>query len=208
MTEQKASPLLTLPPELRNIIWHCLLVQTRDESSRPPDRFCASVLRTCKQIHYEGTEILYGENVFLAHPSLLATLPSFLLRSKPNRICLPPVTTPRLTNIIRRYFIHVRLDTDPRFSRSQVEESFSGAEELEIEVFQAMYGSCDFSVLNLFEGVRGVGKAVVQGSVGDGRYADWLARCMMSEPGSTVPAYSEKYIGGSKVWSAWQHGNR
>lgn len=71
-----------------------------------------------------------------------------------------------------------------------------------------MYGSCDFSVLTLFESVRGVGKAVVQGSVGDGKYADWLARCMMSEPGAEVSPYSEQYIGGSKAWDAWQHGHR
>ena len=110
--------------------------------------------------------------------------------------------------MIRRYYIHVRLDIDPRFTRMQAEESFSGVEELEIEVFQAMYGSCDFSVLKLFEGVRGVGKAVVQGSVGDGKYAEFLARSMMSAPGQEIPAFSEEYIGGNKAWDAWQHGNR
>ncbi|KAH9845192.1 hypothetical protein Tdes44962_MAKER06766 [Teratosphaeria destructans] len=105
--------------------------------------------------------------------------------------------------MIRRYYIHVRLDTDPRFSRSQVQESFDGVDELEIEVFQSMYGSCDFGNLKSFESVRGVGKAVVQGSVGDGKYADWLSRAMMSEPGTNLEPYSERYIGGSKAWDAW-----
>ena len=54
--------------------------------------------------------------------------------------------------LIRRYYIFVRLDTDPRFSSSLVEESFNGCDELYIDVFQAMYGSCDFTVLKLFEG--------------------------------------------------------
>lgn len=102
----------------------------------------------------------------------------------------------------------MRLDTDPRFSKTQATESFTGIDELEIEVFQAMYGSCDFSVLKLFEGVRGIGKVVVQGSVGDGKYADWLARAMMSSPGTEVPTFSEKYVGGNKAWDAWTHGNR
>ena len=62
----------------------------------------------------------------------------------------------------------MRLDTDPRFTAMQVEESFTGVEELDIEVFQSMYASCDFNVLKLFEGVRGVSRAMVRGSVGDG----------------------------------------
>jgi len=221
MADQSASSLLSLPPELRNAIWSYLLIHTPAQNAALPShlfpvagarirqqRFCANVLQTCKQVCSEGTPILYGENTFSAHSSLLATLPSFLLLMKPNRVCLPPVKCPRVGKLIRRYYIHVRLDTDPRFTKLQAEESFSGVEELEIEVFQAMYGSCDFSVLNLFESVREVGKAVVQGSVGDGKYAEWLARTMMSPTDAEIPAFSEKYIGGDKAWDAWQHGNR
>lgn len=220
MADQSSSPLLSLPPELRNAIWSLVLVHDTDrETARPlprsptlgqalrSERLCASVLRSCKQANKEGTPILYGDNTFVAHSSLLAALPALLLRASPTRIAAP-VKHRRVADMIRRYHVHVRLDTDPRFTRLHAEESFTGVEELEIEVFQSMYGSCDFSVLQLFEGVRGVGKAVVQGSVGDGRYADWLARCMMSPFGTEVPAYSEEYIGGSKVWHAWVHGNR
>lgn len=218
MADQSASPLLSLPPEIRNAIWGYLLVQNLTTTialqcseagvAGGRQRFCANVLRTCKQINNEATPILYGENTFIAHTSLLATLPSLLCVTQSNTVKLPPVTCPRVMNMIRRYFIHVRLDTDPRFSKSQVEESFSGVDELEIDVFQSMYGSSDFSVLSLFEGVRGVGKAIVQGSIGDGKFAAWLAQAMMSPLGAEVPTYSEMYIGGSKAWDAWQNGNR
>lgn len=220
--EQPQCRLLSLPAELRNHLWQYLLVQTLSSSSALPahlfpgapesarrrTRFCANILQSCKQIHAEGTPILYGENVFLAHPSLLTALPSFLLLKSPNRVKLPPVLCPRVSKFIRRYFVHVRLDIDPRFSRQQVEESFAGVEELEIEVFQAMFGSCDFSNLRLFEGLRGVGKAVIYGSVGDGRYAEWLARTIEQPVGSKGTVYEEEFVGGSKAWDAWANGNR
>lgn len=221
MTDQSASPLFSLPAELRNIIWSYLLIYEPDSdsvrhahlnlaagSSATEEHPCTKILRTCKQANSEGTPILYGENRFHAHPSLLTALPSFLLLTRPCRLTLPPVTSSRVAQLIRRYYLHVRLDTDPRFSRAQVEESFSGIEELEIEVFQAMYGSCDFSVLKLFEGIRGVGKAVVHGSVGDGKYAVWLADTMMSAPGAEAKSFTEEWIGGNKAWDSWQHGNR
>lgn len=219
--DQSQCQLLSLPAELRNHIWQYLLVQCLQsyplpahlfpeapESARRRTRFCANILRTCKRINAEGTKILYGENVFLAHPSLLTELPSFLLLKNPNRVKLPPVLCPRVSKFIRKYFIHLRLDIDPRFSRNQVEESFNGVEELEVEVFQAMYGSCDFGNLQLFEGVRGVGKAVVHGSVGDGRYADWLARTMEQPRDSDATPFSEEYVGGNKAWDAWTNGSR
>lgn len=37
---------------------------------------------------------------------------------------------------IRKYYIVVRLDCDPRYTKTQVTESFSGVDELEVEVFQ------------------------------------------------------------------------
>lgn len=65
-----------------------------------------------------------------------------------------------------------------------------------------MYGSCDFTVLKLFEGVRGVGKVVIQGSLGDGRYARWLEQCMMSPPG-TEPRPYDGCAAGIPSWDAW-----
>ncbi|KAI7502073.1 hypothetical protein KC347_g9067 [Hortaea werneckii] len=226
--DQSASALLSLPPELRNEIWRCLLVRISSPSPDPKaiDRkkqrhrspagreprephICTDLLRTCRQANTEATPILYGENTFNAHPSLLATLPSFLLSTLPIRVTLPPVTHARVVRLIRKFSLHVRLDTDPRFTSFQAEESFNGVEELEIEVFQAMYGSCDFSVLGLFEGVRGVGRAVVKGSVGDGRYAGWLARSMMCPPGEKpLDPVEEQGVGRWEGRDVWQDGNR
>ncbi|GAB1741242.1 hypothetical protein NU219Hw_g6483t1 [Hortaea werneckii] len=236
--DQSASPLFSLPPELRNDIWRYLLVHTSSSSSslsssrlsaidskephprssspgpgpRDPPHISANILRTCQQANTEATPILYGENTFNAHPSLLATLPSFLLSTLPVRVTLPPVTHPRVARLIRKFSLHVRLDTDPRFTSLQAEESFNGVEELEIEVFQAMYGSCDFSVLGLFEGVRGVGRAVVRGSVGDGRYAGWLAESMMCPPGGGGPlgfvGEEEGFVRRREGRDVWRDGNR
>lgn len=201
---QLACLLLSLPSELRNHIYESLLVQNGRvwagnvaEDNRKK-RVCANILRTCKRINAEATTILYGENTFLAHPNLLAALPRFLL-DRISRTSLPtPVTERRVATLIRRFFLHVRLDTDPRFSKTQASESFSGLEELELEVFQSSYGTCDFSVLHLFEGVRGVGKAVVQGSVGDGNYAKWLENAMMSGMDAEIAEYSEECVGGGE----------
>ena len=66
-----------------------------------------------------------------------------------------------------------------------------------------MYGSCDFSVLKLFEDVRGVGRVNIEGSLGDGRYAHWLTRVMEMPFGHDPPPYNENL----RSWDAWQ-GNR
>jgi hypothetical protein len=133
----------------------------------------------------------------------LTALPSLLLTPR-DRVTLPPVVKSRVASLIRKYYIHVRLDVDPRFSKNQVTESFTGVDALEIEVFQAMYGSCDFTTLKMFEDVRGVGKATVQGSIGDGNYARYLEMCMTSPIGTTdIPPFTEELTGGGKGWSAW-----
>ena len=219
-TDQSECRLLALPAELRNHIWRLVLLHHMKlpkpnvfylnavEAPSKKSRFCANVLQTCKQINSEGTPILYGENMFSAHINLLATLPSFLLAPHPNRASLPPVTCTRVTKLIRRFYIFVRLDTDPRYSRRQVEESFNGVEELQIDVFQSMYGSCDFSVLRLYEGVRGVGKVTIDGSLGDRKYANWLTSCMELPLGTCATPFYEKHVGGLPFWDAWTQGNR
>lgn len=116
---------------------------------------------------------------------------------------------------IRKWYINVRLDIDARFCASAVEAAFSGAEELEIDVFQAMFGSCDYSVLQLFEGVRGVRKAWIHGSVGNGHYTEWLRHrimCAEGADGEDLPPYQDlggRGIGGSgnSPWELWM-GNR
>lgn len=203
--DQSSSRLLSLPSELRNAIYELLLIQ--QDIRIPPHerkhRICANLLQTCKQVHAEAGPILYGENMFMAHSNLLTTLPSFLLFKLPNiKDTLPPVIYPRVAKMIRRFFFHVRLDIDNRWTKQQATECFTGLEVLEIEVFQPSYGTCDFTVLKLLEGVRGVGKAVVAGSVGDGNYARWLEMAMMSDVGREIPEYTEEYVGGDKV-SLW-----
>ncbi|SLM36869.1 hypothetical protein LPUS_06569 [Lasallia pustulata] len=54
------SPLLSLPAEVRNIIYRHLLIGGRAATAAPH----AQILRTCKQINHEATGILYAENVF------------------------------------------------------------------------------------------------------------------------------------------------
>ena len=214
--------LLSLPAELRNHIWQFILVHNTKSaallpahlfpgapaSARKTSRFCANVLLTCKQINAEGTPILYGENTFSAHSSLLASLPCFLLLERPNKLLLGPVKSQRMQKLIRRYSLFLRLDTDPQFTKRLAEESFTGAEELRIDVFQAMYASSDFSVLRLFEGVRGIGKVNIDGSLGDGKYAEWLTNTMMLPEGAETMPYSEQYVGGVKAWDSWTSGNR
>jgi hypothetical protein len=220
---QSQSLLMSLPAELRLHIWELLLIQNTHatcvfpasylfsnmpESMKRRKEFCANVLRTCKQINAEGTPILYGENYFAAHPQLLTDLPSFLRYTYPEKVKLGHVKYPRVAQMIRKFYIHVRLDVDPRFSKKQLEKSFNGVEELEIEVFQSMYGSCDFTVLKLFEGVRGVGRVVIDGSLGDRKYANWLTGVMQQPIGTTVEPYFEDVIAGQPGWNAWANGNR
>lgn len=180
-------------------------------------RLHADLLRTCRQIHAEATPILYGGNVFSAHASLLAGLPALLVppaaastpsgsgpvpRALWNR--LAPVVHSRPAALIRRFHLRVRLDTDPGFCAAGAEASFGGAAELELDVSQAMFGGCGFGVLALFEGVRGVGRAAVRGSVGDGRYAAWLEESMMQPAGAVV----KPFRGVEGKWDTWTHGNR
>lgn len=195
LSSPSTSPLLALPAELRNSIWTQLLVvlpsQPRD--AKVKSHLHPALLRVNRQINTEATPILYGANTFTASASLLTGLPSLLTSSRDLRPPLfPPIVHPRVTALIRKWFLRVRLDTDPRFDRVQAAEAFSGVEELEIEAFQAMFSSSDYAVLELFEGVRGVGKARVLGSVGDGKYAEWLASCMMLPAGTEVGSYYRK----------------
>ena len=103
---------------------------------------------------------------------------------------------------ITKWYISLRLDIDPRLRAKDVEAAFTGVDSLEIEVWQAMFASADGRVLRLFEGVRGVGRVKIHGSVGRG-YSEWLATCMTSPVGAEVEPFAA-----SKEWDAWTHGNR
>lgn len=68
-------------------------------------------------------------------------------------------------------------------------------EELTIEVFQAQFGSSNYNVLRLFEGIRGVKKVRVYGSVqAFPDYVAWLEDAMRTKVGKEVVPF-----GGEKV---------
>ncbi|GAB7345601.1 hypothetical protein MBLNU457_3900t1 [Dothideomycetes sp. NU457] len=197
MTTQPQSRLLCLPAELRIQIYTLLLspphlATIRRISSRgycsdyvlPPLSLTPSLLGTCRQINDEATPILYGQNTFAAHQSLLTDLPYLVTNSK-------PVTRGRGKELIKRWYVNVRLDTDARYTAEKARDAFTGVESLCIDVFQAMFGGCDFSALKLFEGVRGVRQCTIQGSVGDGRYARWLEAVVCKGVGEEVAEFVE-----------------
>jgi hypothetical protein len=171
---------LTLPGEIRNHIYALLLVipppsTTTALGEKSP--IYPHILRVNRQIHAEALPILYGENTFIAHPTLLCGLPQL-------RRWLDPVTAPALIARIRKYHIFVRLECDARFSKEAATEAFSGMEELTIEVFQSQFRGSGNEVLRLFEGVREVGRARVFGSIGEWPgYVEELTRRMMSKEG-------------------------
>ena len=176
---QQTSILFRLPAELRNQIYEELLcpntphhkdLATYSTPSRPPMVYPA-ILRTCRKIQEEAQDLLYTTHVFHAHRSLLTALPHLILPEKP---ILSPTNIAKIT----RWQLELRLDTDPRFTSSQATAAFSGAEFLQVKVWQSMFDGADNSVLKLFTGVRGVGVAKVTGCDDEG-LARWLEKRMM-----------------------------
>jgi len=191
------SRLTLLPAEIRNQIYRLLLISPLlpryrhsttlvhcSSSPLPTSTLSPALLLVCRQINSEATPILYGENTFAAHPSLLTKMP--YLVDPARRIC-----SARVLSMIGRWHVHVRLDCDARWTAEQVQEWFDGVESLEIEAGEAMFRSAGVGVLMLFQGVRGVGRAVVRGSVGNG-FARWLEGCMMGAVGTVCGAYEEE----------------
>ncbi|OMP83705.1 hypothetical protein BK809_0005086 [Diplodia seriata] len=203
--QQQISPFLRLPGELRNEIYEMLLTppdltqQQRRAASYhssacrdlPKADIHPAILSTCKQIHDEATLILYARNTFSAHGSLLTKMPFLIEPSK-------PILRNSVSSQIRNWRVSIRLDTDPFFTAQDVAAAFSGAESLEVDCWQAQFEACDYSVLRLFEEVRGVGSVRVTGSVEPG-FAHWLELVMESPieteeermSGSSTPAYVE-----------------
>lgn len=185
---QEDSYFFKLPAELRNQIYKELLCpdavnltsitkrandlnvrhynQTSTSTSLHP-----AILSSCRKIHDEATALLYAPHIFHAHPSLLASLPHLTSSAK-------PVLYPSVTNLISRWQICLRLDIDPQFTATQAAAAFSGAEYLEIRVWQAQFEACDYAILKLFTAVRGVQFARVGGDV-DAKLARWLEEQMM-----------------------------
>lgn len=181
---------LDLPGEIRNHIYQLLLVIPSISIPRPlgsDPHIYPQILSVCRRVHDEAEQILYGSNVFIAHPNLLTGLPR--LRWKHDTI-----SSSKLISIIKKYYIIVRLDCDPNFSAKKAEEAFSEVDELTIRVEQSAFRGSDYKVLRLFEGVRGVKKVRIYGSVtGFPAYVEWLQGVMMTPMNVDVaPFQSEK----------------
>ncbi len=181
--------LLRLPGEIRNQIYGLLLVAPPPCTHRPlgsTPQIYPQILSVCRQIHHEATDVLYGKNTFIAHYSLLSSLPQL-------RRWQHPITSIALIAMIRRYHIYVRLDCDARFTVEAARDAFSGMEELTVEVFQSQFGSSDYTVLRLFEEIRAVKRARVFGSVSAfPEYTFWLENAMMSPKGMNIVDYGQK----------------
>jgi hypothetical protein len=193
---------LDLPGEIRNPIYHELLLLPAISKPRllgdPP--IYPRILSTCRKIHNEAKQILYGANTFLAHPNLLSSMPRL-------RLYYNPISSSSLISLMSRYHIRVRLDCDPNFSTQKATDAFTGLEELTIEVFQAQFGSSDYKVLRLFEGIRGVKKARIYGSVTlFPEYVKWLEASMVMPVGKEVLPFDrergkEGEVRGYDLWT-------
>lgn len=130
---------LDLPGEIRNEIYkELLLIHPHSTRRILGDRpIYPQILIVCRKVHKEASQILYGENTFLAHHSLLAGMPRL-------RLYYDAVIDQRLIAQISRYHIRVRLDCDPQYSAAKVQEAFTGIDELTIEVLQSQFGGSDY----------------------------------------------------------------
>jgi hypothetical protein len=225
---QEESVFFQLPTEIRLQVYEELLcrnaVNTKylakhgyrhDDSAGP---LYPAILSTCRKAHDEAIYLLYTTHVFCAHPSLLTSLPHLITSAQ-------PVLYPTVLCKIKRWHLTIRLDTDPRFTTAQATAAFSGAESLDIRVWQSMFDGADSSVLKLFMGVRGVKVARVGGSA-NRDLARWLEERMMmgkDEGENTCSCGNESGIvtcldcankvdrDGAGKWfgnrNAWQFGN-
>ncbi|KAI1423031.1 hypothetical protein F5Y12DRAFT_759848 [Xylaria sp. FL1777] len=155
-----------------------------------PSPLHPSILRTCRQLHAEGTPVLYRSNTFLAHASLLTVFPSLFRPGHPRRSYAPVRSAP-LAALVTRFRVRLRLDAEPQFARDAATAQFSGKSELVIEAWQTEWRAAGPDALRLFEGVRGVGAARVTGSTsGFEDYARWLERAMMAAVGDCVTPFA------------------
>ena len=182
---QSVCNLLCLPAELRTPIYILLLtLPTSAPQSRallppldslnldpPQPTHRTAILTASRLINREATHLLYYLNTFLAHSTLLTSLPSHVLNPS------IPILSHAYTKMIKKWHIHVRLDIDARFTEAQVTDAFSGAEELVVECSEAMFRSSGCGVLMSFRGIRGVKDAMVKGNVEDG-VKEWLEKRM------------------------------
>ncbi len=186
-TMVKTLSFVDLPGEIRNQVYNQLLlviVPPPSQRRMPGDpSIYPQILSVCRLVYEEGKQILYGCNTFLAHSNILSGLP----RLRPDYTSISSST---LISLIRRYHIQVRLDCDANFQKQKATEAFTGVEDLTIEVFQAQFGSSDYKVLRLFEGIRGVKRARVHGSVQSfPDYVCWLQNAIQTPIGEEIDEF-------------------
>lgn len=175
---------LTLPPEVRLQIYSYLLHLpppcSTDSSSPSPSSALvhAPILLTNHLINVEATSLLYSQNTFLAHPSLLTSFPRL-------RAYYPPIRSPNPLLLIRRFRLTLRLDCDLPFTPDAAAKALSGLEHLEIILVQSVFLGVGGSNLKALEGVRGVEDVVIGGSTtGFEEYVEWLKLLMCSAQGA------------------------
>jgi hypothetical protein len=178
-----------LPGEVRNQIYSLLLTVPAINIPRvlgsDPRIYPLPLLILSRATYDEASQILYGENTFIAHPSLLSSMPRL-------RHYYDTISSPRLTSMIKKFHLRMRLDCDTNFTSKSAKEAFDACEEVTVEVWQAQFGSSDFEMLKVFEDVRGVGVAKITGSTSSfPEYAKWLERSMMAPAGTHVLGFVE-----------------
>ncbi|KAI0119564.1 hypothetical protein F4814DRAFT_412488 [Daldinia grandis] len=136
------SPFLALPTEIRLEIFKHLLVlpanvpppsqRTYYQSGQhqTPSPLHPAILRANRQLHAEALPLLYRRNTFLAHNTLLTTLPRL-------RRAYGPVLSAHLAGLITRFYVCVRLDAEPGYGRAQVAAQLSDKEEVVLDAWQA-----------------------------------------------------------------------
>ncbi|KAI5461194.1 hypothetical protein BGZ63DRAFT_424110 [Mariannaea sp. PMI_226] len=193
---QHKTGFMDLPVEIRLEIYDLLLhIPAFDKFARlndPSTIVHPNLLLANRQINAEATDFLYSDNMFLAHPTLLASFPRL-------RNCYGPVKESAVVPRIRRFHLQVRLDCDLPYEQDTVTKAFSGLDELEIDLVQSMYLGVGHRNLRKFEGVRGVRRVRISGSTtGFEEYIQWLEGVMMSEVGSQPCEFKDSKEG----WTA------
>lgn len=204
---------MSLPLELRFKIYSLLLTipprphsQTTSHdmaacTSEAPVYVYPAILLASRQINWEATPFLYSENMFVAHPTLLASFPRL-------RTWYPPMREANaLVPLIHRFHVQVALDMELPYDREAVAKSFTGVDELSIDLRQSMFLSVSCNNLTVFDAVRGVKKVYISGSTtGFEDYIAWLKDAMTSPIGAEVaPFEAQSQSPWAYIWS--KHSN-
>ncbi|KAK0728047.1 hypothetical protein B0T26DRAFT_155952 [Lasiosphaeria miniovina] len=149
MPQPSQPSLLTIPLELRMLIYKELLIYPplARQAQRQSRSIHPAILVVCVQTHDEAAPVLYGENVFHAHPAALTAqprlepwfppvveLPSLSSSSSSSSTASSGSSTLAAYTRIRRWKVQVNLDFAPDYTRDDVTAAFAGAGELELAV--------------------------------------------------------------------------